>query len=254
LSQHGEVSHEESSNAVKILVLTQTVSNAIGYVVVGDNVARARILVTQWLKLFGMESEKYSIILHTDAEQAIRNLITGSSSQISFQVRKARNQQHQSVGFAERGVRRLRETLSVLLADLNQNGWDIRFDQDEALNYLALMQNYFGRTRKTDMTPLEVLTGRRLPKPTSALFGSTVLAELPLSLKQRAPNQTRMVEASYLHPGLDKGPRVVISQIRIDGELQLLHFNAKNVGQITPISWKSQLCDSFLAQMDVPNG
>lgn len=97
LSQHGEVSHEESSNAVKILVLTQTVSNAIGYVVVGDN--RARILVTQWLKLFGMESEKHSIILHADVEQAIRNLITGSSSQISFQVRKARNQQHQSVGF-----------------------------------------------------------------------------------------------------------------------------------------------------------
>lgn len=89
-----------------------------------------------------------NMLLHTDAEQAIRNLITGSSSPISFQVRKARNQQHQSVGFAERGVRRLRETLSVLLADLNQNGWDIRFDQDEALNYLALMQNYFGRTRK----------------------------------------------------------------------------------------------------------
>ena len=101
------------------------------------------------------------------------------------------------------------------------------------------------------MTPLKVLTGRRLPKPTSALFGSTVLAELLLSLKQRAPNQTRMVEASYLQQG---GPRVVISQIRIDGELQLLQFNAKNVGQITPISWKSQLCDSFLAQMDVPNG
>ena len=254
LSQHGEISLEESSNAVKILVLTETVSNAIGYVVVGDNVPRARTLVTQWLKLFGMESERYSIILHTDAEQAVRNLITGSSSQFSFQVRKARNQQHQSVGFAERGVRRLRATLSVLRADLNQSGWDIRFDQEcigEALNYLALMQNYFGRTRETDMTPLEILAGRRLSKPTSALFGSTVLAELPLSLKQKAPNETRMVEASYLHPGLDKGP-VVMGQVRIDGELQLIQFNAKNVRQITPISWNPQLCDSFLAPMESP--
>ena len=254
LSQKGEVSETEFANAVKVLVLTETVSNAIGYVVVDDNVARARTSVTQWLKLFGMESERYSIVLHTDAEQAVRNLITGSSAQFSFQVKKARNQQHQSIGGAERGVRRLRETLAVLRADLNQNGWDIRFDPDcigEALNYLALMQNHFGRTRETDMSPLEVLAGRRLSKPTSALFGSTVLAELPTSLKQRAPNETRSVEASYLHCGLDKGP-VVMGQVRMDGEIHLMQFNARNIRQITPISWNAQLCDSFLIPVALP--
>ena len=254
LSQKGEVSETETSNAVKVLVLTEAVSNAIGYVVVDENVSRARTSVTQWLKLFGMESERYSIVLHTDAEQAVRNLITGSSAQFSFQVKKARNQQHQSIGGAERGVRRLRETLAVLRADLNQNGWDIRFDPDcigEALNYLALMQNHFGRTRETDMSPLEVLAGRRLSKPTSALFGSTVLAELPTSLKQRAPNETRSVEASYLHCGLDKGP-VVMGQVRMDGEIHLMQFNARNIRQITPISWNAQLCDSFLIPVALP--
>ena len=254
LSQKGEVSETETSNAVKVLVLTEAVSNAIGYVVVDENVARARTSVTQWLKLFGMESERYSIVLHTDAEQAVRNLIAGSSAQFSFQVKKARNQQHQSIGGAERGVRRLRETLAVLRADLNQNGWDIRFDPEcigEALNYLALMQNHFGRTRETDMSPLEVLAGRRLSKPTSALFGSTVLAELPTSLKQRAPNETRSVEASYLHCGLDKGP-VVMGQVRMDGEIHLMQFNARNIRQITPISWNAQLCDSFLIPVALP--
>ena len=254
LSQKGEVSETETSNAVKVLVLTEAVSNAIGYVVVDDHVVRARTSVTQWLKLFGMESEKYSIVLHTDAEQAVRNLITGSSAQFSFQVKKARNQQHQSIGGSERGVRRLRETLAVLRADLNQNGWDIRFDPDcigEALNYLALMQNHFGKTRETDMSPLEVLAGRRLSKPTSALFGSTVLAELPTSLKQRAPNETRSVEASYLHCGLDKGP-VVMGQVRMDGEIHLMQFSARNIRQITPISWDAQLCDSFLIPVALP--
>ena len=101
-----------------------------------------------------MESERYSIVLHTDAEQAVRNLVGGVSSQFSFQVRKASNQQHQSVGAAERGVRRLKETLAVLRADLNRQHLDIRFDKEcigEALNYLALSHNHYGKTRETSM-------------------------------------------------------------------------------------------------------
>ena len=36
------------------------------------------------------------MILHTDSEQAVRNLVTGSTSRVTFQVKKAQNQQHQS--------------------------------------------------------------------------------------------------------------------------------------------------------------
>ena len=251
LSQTGEVADLETSNAVKILVLTETVSNAIGYVVVEEDLNRTRNSIVRWLKHFGMESEHYSIVLHTDAEQAVRNLVAGASSHFTFQVRKAGNQQRQSVGSAERGVRRLKETLSVLRADLNQNGLDIRFDKEcigEALNYLALVQNHFGKTRETDLSPLEVLSGRRLSKPVSALFGSTVLAELPTSLRQRCPNETRSIEAAYISCGLDKGP-MVMGFVRIDQEVHLMQFAARNVRQITPISWDLKLCDSFLAPM-----
>ena len=241
----------ETASAVKILVLTETVSNAIGHEVVEEDLNRARASIVRWLKHFGMESEHYSIVLHTDAEQAVRNLVAGASSQFTFQVRKAGNQLHQSVGSAERGVRRLKETLSILRADLNQNGLDIRFDKEcigEALNYLALVHNHFGKTRETDLSPLEVLSGRRLSKPVSALFGSTVLAELPTSPRQKCPNETRSIEAAYISCGLDKGP-MVMGFVRIDQEFHLMQFAARNVRQIAPISWDLKLCDSFLAPM-----
>ena len=259
LSQQGEVSEIEASGAIRVLVLTETVSNAIGYVVVEDDLNRTRSAIVRWLKHFGMESERYSIVLHTDAEQAVRNLVGGVSPQFTFQVRKAGNQQHQSVGAAERGVRRLKETLAVLRADLNKHDVDIRFDKEcigEALNYLALSHNHYGKTRETNMSPLEVLAGRRLTKPVSAMFGSTVLAELPSSLRQKCPNETRSVEAAFISIGIDKGP-MVMGSVRIDQEFHLMLFAARNVRQITPISWDLKLCDSFLAPMpeavgDVP--
>ncbi len=248
LSQHGEVSEVERSGAVRVLVLTELLSGAIGYVVVGDDLSKSRGLVSKWLQHFGVENETCSVILHTDAEQAVRSLVTSSTSKIVFQVRKARNQQHQSIGGAERSVRRLRETLAILRADLNQAGWDIRFEYEhlqEALTYLALSHNHFGKSRESDFSPLEMIAERRLTKPTTALFGSTVLAELPTSLEQRSPNETRSIEASFLHVGIDHGP-VVQGKLRVDGQRCLAQFAARNVRQITPISWKKDLCDSFL--------
>ena len=253
ISQHGEVSETESPGAIKVLVMSEMVSNAIAYVVVSEDVNKVRAQITKWLLHFGLESERMSIVLHTDAEQAVRNLVTSSSSRFSFQVRKAGNQQHQSIGGAERGVRRMKESLAILRADLTQNGWDVRMDHehlDEALTYLALMHNHFGKSRETDMSPLEMASGRRLSKPSTALFGSTVLAEIPLSLKKYVPNETRSIEASFLHPGVDHGP-VVQGVVRIDDELQLVQFNAKNIRTITPISWKKRLCDSFLRPVKV---
>ena len=178
ISQHGEVSETESPGAIKVLVMTEMVSNAIAYVVVSEDVNKVRAQITKWLLHFGLESERMSIVLHTDAEQAVRNLVTSSSSRFSFQVRKAGNQQHQSIGGAERGVRRMKESLAILRADLTQNGWDVRMDHEhlnEALTYLALMHNHYGKSRETDMSPLEMASGRRLSKPATARLGRSKL-------------------------------------------------------------------------------
>lgn len=144
----------------------------------------------------------------------------------------------------------------MVRADINTGGWDIKFDYEnlqEALIYVGLMHNHFGKSRESDFSPLELIAGRRLSKPTSALFGSTVLAEIPSSLQKDCPNETRQIECAYLHPGIDHGP-IVQGKMRIDGQRYLARFSARNVRQITPISWKADLCDSFLNKFDFDGG
>ena len=67
---------------------------------------------------FGFTSSSASIVLHTDSEWAVAELVGKSHEQFVFTVRRARPQQPQSVGLAERGVRRLKEGLPMLLVYL----------------------------------------------------------------------------------------------------------------------------------------
>ena len=80
------------------------------------------------------------------------------------------------------------------------------------------------------------------------MFGSTVLAELPDSLRAQSPNETRSIEACSVHSGLDTGP-VVQGALRIDGELVLKRFVARNVRPITPIAWKHMIGDQLFVEV-----
>ena len=73
------------------------------------------------------------------------------------------------------------------------------------MTYLSLMNNHFGRVGGTNLSPLETSAGRSLSKPVVSLFGSTVIAEIPDSLRAYSPNETRSIEACYIHPGLGTG-------------------------------------------------
>jgi len=66
-----------------------------------------------------LASSTSSVVLHTDAERAVSELVGTSSEKYTFMVRRARPQQHQSNGGAERAVRRLKESLAVLRAEMN---------------------------------------------------------------------------------------------------------------------------------------
>ena len=149
--------------------------------------------INQYLQQCGISSTNTSVLIHTDAEKAVGELFTKSGSQFSFAVRRSNPQQHQSTGGAERCVRRLKESLSILRADMSKCGVDIKFAHEPvqtALTYLSLCHNHFSKTPGTDLSPLENACGRRLSKPTSSLFCTTVMAELPDSVKQRVPNET----------------------------------------------------------------
>ena len=100
-------------------------------------------------------SHQTSIILHTDDERSVGELVGRSSKHYLFQIRRAAPQQHRSIGGTERGVRKLKEGLSVLRSDLNKQGYDVRYSFEglrDCLTYLSLMHNHFGRAGGTNLT------------------------------------------------------------------------------------------------------
>ena len=124
LKTSGEIAADELPGSVKILVLTEMMSRCIGYVVVVE-AARRQIVV--WLQHFGLTSKAVSIDVHTDSERAVGEIIGNSTGRYTFAIRRAAPQQHRSIGSAERAVRELKESFSVLRADLNAQGLDVTF-------------------------------------------------------------------------------------------------------------------------------
>ena len=127
ISQRGETSEHDTGRNIKILVMTELLSGCVAFVVVNENKAQVQSLIEKWLDSFGLVSQQTSIILHTDDEVSVGELVGRASRHYLFQIRRAAPQQHRSIGGAERSVRKLKESLAVLRADLNRQGYDIRY-------------------------------------------------------------------------------------------------------------------------------
>ena len=256
MTKTGEISEEDSRRTtLKILVLTELLSGCVGFVAVTDNPQRVNADIERWLDSFGLSSSMTSVVLHTDDEKAVGDLIIKSTRKYLFQVRRAAPQQHRSIGAAERAVRKFKESLAVLRSDLNKHAVDIRVSYSglrDVATYLALMNNHFGRAGGTDLSPLETSAGRSLSKPTVSLFGSLVIAEIPDSIRQYSPNETRNIEAAFVHPGLGTGAAVE-GFLRVDGRLELRRFYARNIRAVTPVQWNQELCQNFLIPFDIPD-
>ena len=153
LKTSGEIATDELPGSVKILVLTEMMSRCIGYVVVGEDVEATRRQIVVWLQHFGLTSKAVSIDVHTDSERAVGEIIGSSTGRYTFAIRRAAPQQHRSIGSAERAVRELKESFSVLRADLNAQGLDVTFSHEnlvDVLTYLALCNNHFSTSRGSD--------------------------------------------------------------------------------------------------------
>ena len=252
LTTRGELVSDEVEGNFKVLVLTELSSGCVGYVVVEPDVAKVRSQICKWLEHFGLTSTTTAIILHTDAERAVAELVGRATDKYTFNVRRANPQQHQSVGAAERTVRRLKEGLAVICAELNAGNADVVFTFEglsDVLTYMGLTHNHFSKVQGSDMSPLEFTVNRALSKPMTAMFGQTVLAELPSSLRQLAPNETRSVEACFIHSGLNTGP-VVQGVFRVDGEQVLKRFVARNLRPIFPVAWNHVLAADVLKKFE----
>ena len=236
-------------NYLKVLVLVERMSSMIGAVVVSSNVVQTRSGIVSWLKEFGLTSGTCSVRLLTDAEGAVADLVGTASGAFTFQIKRAEPQNHEAVGSAERGVRRLKEAFQTLRSDLNVEGLDVCFTADGlscVLTYLCFSLNKFGKAHGSDLAPCDFVLGRPSPKGAFTLFGSTVLAELPQSVRDLAPNLPRFVESCFLHPVFDSMAIKVRALVRIEGELVLKTFSATSVKPCVPLSWKLELLDGVL--------
>ena len=63
-------------------------SNGVGYVLVDSNLSEVRGKIEKWLDHLGLSSERSSIVLQTDAERAVSELVTKVSSRYTFIVRR----------------------------------------------------------------------------------------------------------------------------------------------------------------------
>ena len=80
-------------------------------------------------------------------------------------------------------------------------------------------------------------------------FGMNVLAEIPDALKRKSPNESRNVEAMFLHHGLGTGP-VVLGKVRVENSFELKKFVARNLKPILPIAWNIANSGGLLLKME----
>ncbi|CAE7876403.1 ANKRD50 [Symbiodinium sp. KB8] len=122
LSFTGEERVSVRRDNLRVLILVERMSSMVGAVLTTESVIRARHEIIMWLREFGLVSGSTSVLLSTDSESAVSDLVGTAASEFTFSVRKAGPQQHEAVGAAERAVRKVKEALQTLRSDLNAEG------------------------------------------------------------------------------------------------------------------------------------
>ena len=79
LTTRGEMVDDEAEGTIKVLVLTELSTNCVGYVIVGQETRTVKNQICKWLDHFGLASSTSSVVLHTDAERAVSELVGTSS-------------------------------------------------------------------------------------------------------------------------------------------------------------------------------
>jgi len=71
---------------MKILVLTEMLSGCVGYVLMCDNRQRVNGDIERWLDSFGLMSNLTSVVLHTDDEKSVGDIVRKSTRHYLLQV------------------------------------------------------------------------------------------------------------------------------------------------------------------------
>ena len=234
------------SSKHKFIVMRQVLTGLLGATAVTPNLQVTAQHIRQILAEFGVTgSDGPPIDIRTDAATDVGELLRRSAINREFTVSRAGPQEHNVVGSAERGVREIKEAISVVRLELAKHQLDVvdsMVGWDGICRYVVAMHNLHGK--KFGKTPREML--RESPasseNPVSAMFCSQVLAETPESV----PSIGRFVTAAYLWPVRNSFAHFVVAMI----ENELKYFQAKSLKLVLPLVFPPDLIQRFVVSTE----
>ena len=234
------------SSKHKFIVMRQVLTGLLGATAVTPNLQVTAQHIRQILAEFGVTgSDGPPIDIRTDAATDVGELLRRSAINREFTVSRAGPQEHNVVGSAERGVREIKEAISVVRLEFAKHQLDVvdsMVGWDGICRYVVAMHNLHGK--KFGKTPREML--RESPasseNPVSAMFCSQVLAETPESV----PSIGRFVTAAYLWPVRNSFAHFVVAMI----ENELKYFQAKSLKLVLPLVFPPDLIQRFVVSTE----
>ena len=233
----------------KFLAMVEPDSMARHFVLVNP-LEKAQAEITRFFNYLGI-SRGYAILVRTDAEIAVGNLLKGV---VSCRVERAAPQAHESVGHAERCIRFGKGMFATLRLDMQALGFDVTEAALQfALSYVANMSNHHRMVHGSDRSAHDWLSGQSRSKPTSCAFLSICLAEAPDSID--TPAGSRWIQAAYLGPVMNQ-QGILVSGVVLDADKNpfVKIFQARSVKALSKIAFDVTLCPEFLQLFEVGDG
>ena len=237
----------------KFLIVAELSSHMIGCMIVSSSTDHNRKNLSAWLHELGCLGGDPAGVLHvfTDSEKAVGSLFKDAKLEKGIKVIRASPQSPETNGLAERAVRHVKETFVALRTDLRTSaGLDILMEPKalhEVCMYVAHMHNVHVGVHGTAKSAREFLEGRRQQTPTTSLFGSIVLCELPDAIrKDRTMELPRFAEGAYLRP--EFGSKASVCIVQVDGELR--RINPKTIKLVLPLRWEFHLIRGFVERFE----
>ncbi|CAE7615634.1 RE2 [Symbiodinium natans] len=173
-----------------------------------------------WFRSVGMfGSEPVVISLRSDGEPALISFLQDCAKELpAASIEKVPVDRH--APSAERGIRTVRELANVQLVQLEKAGLSVCGPaMPYLLSHVATAHNRYSLEDGSGLTPEQTFRQKAITPHPMYVFGATVLAVPPPSLRNRVTG--RMVKGAYLGPEVGSGSHWVRIQTN-DGQLRVM--------------------------------
>ena len=119
---------KEAFQEYKMLCLVDAATGMIGVIPMGSAPRQVSAWLRHWLSEFnqiGASAAEFPLEVYTDLEVSAGKLFQDALIGRTVSLKRAPPQAHEAIGQAEKGVRRLKESVAALRLDLRENSGDI---------------------------------------------------------------------------------------------------------------------------------